>query len=46
MLLVEDLEIVDLGLEKPLRFRKRHPVLALVAEILGFVPVEVHGGAG
>ena len=42
MLCVEDLEIVGARLEEPLSLRERQTVLALVAEVLRIVPVEVH----
>ena len=42
MLCVEDLEIVGARLEEPLRLRERQTVLALVAEILRIVPLEVY----
>ena len=44
MLCVEDLEIVDARLEKPLSLRERQPVLALVTQVLRVVPLELDTG--
>jgi hypothetical protein len=41
MLAVEDLEIVDAGLEEPPSLLERQTVLSLVAEVLLIVPLEL-----
>jgi len=38
---VEELEVVDAGFEEPPRLRERQPVLPLVEDVFGIVPLEV-----
>jgi hypothetical protein len=44
MPLVEDLEIVDPGLEEPLGLREGQTVLSPVAPVLRRIPLELHEG--